>query len=72
MCLLCAADPESAGEMARRLHVLQLLALVEHPDALPPGAALRLSREIMALIAPAPGLRRYDPVRPDRATGERP
>lgn len=64
MCLLCAADPEAAGETARRVHVLQLLALVEHPDGLPEGAALRLSREIMALIASAPDLRRYDPVTP--------
>jgi hypothetical protein len=69
MCLLCAAKTEFAGEMARRLHVLRLLALVEQPDALPPDTALRLSREIMSLIGP--GLRRCDPVTPDQATGER-
>ncbi len=72
MCLLCATNTEAAGDMARRLHVLRLLALVEHPDALPPNAALRLSREIMALVGPAPGLRRCDPVAPDGVTGERP
>jgi hypothetical protein len=55
--------------MARRLHVLHLLALVEHPDALPPDAALRLSREIMSLIGP--GSRRCDPVTLEGATGER-
>ena len=49
MCMLCAADVQSAGDMERRLHVLRLLALVEHPDALPPDAALRVSREIMSL-----------------------
>jgi hypothetical protein len=72
MCLLCAADAEPARDIARRLHVLRLLALIEHPDALPPDAALRLGREIMALIGPAPGLRRCDPVTPYEATGERP
>ena len=72
MCLLCATDTDSAGEMARRLHVLRLLALVEHPDALPPDAALRLSREIMTLTGLAPGRRRCDPVAPEGVTGERP
>lgn len=50
--------------MARRAKVLQLLALVEHPDALPADAALRLGHEIMTLIRPEPGLRRCDPVAP--------
>ena len=61
MCRLCVDD---AGDraLARRAHVLQLLALVEHPDALPADAALRLGREIMALIRPELGLRRCDPV----------
>jgi hypothetical protein len=44
--------------------VLQLLALVEHPDALPADAALRLGQEIMMLIRPESGLRRCDPVAP--------
>ncbi|HEX5325294.1 MAG TPA: hypothetical protein VFW75_01370 [Acetobacteraceae bacterium] len=70
MCPLCAAKAASAGDMARRLHVLRLLALVEHPDALPADAALRLSREIMSLIGS--GLRRCDSVTPDGARGDSP
>jgi hypothetical protein len=42
MCVLCAAGPGSQT-LARRANVLQLLALVEHPDALPANAALRLA-----------------------------
>ena len=45
MCLLCA-DGLADRTRARRARVLQLLALVEHPDALPAEAALRLAREI--------------------------
>lgn len=63
MCLLCA-DGIGDRAVARRAHVLQLLALVEHPDALPADAALRLGREIMMLIRPEPGLLRCDPVAP--------
>ena len=48
------------------MHVLQLLALVEHPDALPADAALRLGGEIMALIRADRGLRRCDAVEPPR------
>ncbi len=63
MCLLCA---DGAGDraLARRAHVLQLLALVEHPDAWPAGDALRLGREIMMLLRPEPGFLRCDPVMP--------
>ncbi len=64
MCVLCEAGSGCAGDLARRARVLQLLALVEHPDALPADAALRLGREIMALMRPEPGLRRCDPVAP--------
>ncbi|GEM_PF-6627563 len=63
MCVLCAQQ-EDNGASARREHVLQLLSLVEHPDALPPDAALRLGREIMALIGAEPGLRRCEAVGP--------
>ena len=48
MCLRCAAGLDGQ-DLVRRAHVLQLLALVEHPDALPAGAALRLAREALAL-----------------------
>jgi len=64
MCSLCESGSGNDGDLARRAHVLQLLALVEHPDALPADAALRLVREIMALIRPGSGLRRCDPVAP--------
>ncbi len=48
MCLLCATGVAERN-LNRRTHMLQLLALVEHPDALPADAALRIAREILAL-----------------------
>ena len=63
MCLLCAAGSEDR-DRARRAYVLQLLALVEHPDALPPEAALRLAREILVLAQADRTGRRCDPVVP--------
>jgi hypothetical protein len=63
MCLLCAAGWEGRS-LAQRTHVLQLLALVEHPDALPAGAALRLAREVLALTQAEQAGRRCDPVAP--------
>lgn len=62
MCILCEPGSGSDESLAHRARVLQLLALVEHPDALPADAALRLGREIMTLIRPEPGLLRCDPV----------
>jgi hypothetical protein len=47
MCLLCA--PSGDRVLARRNCVLQLLALVEHPNALPADVALRLAQEILVL-----------------------
>jgi hypothetical protein len=64
MCVLCASGLGNDGELARRARMLQLLALVEHPDALPADAALRLCREIMMLASPRPGWRRCDAVAP--------
>ena len=70
MCLLCAAGSE-AKKLAGRAHVLQLLALVEHPDALPAEAALRLVREVLTLIEAEPAGRRCEAVvLPGYATGE--
>jgi hypothetical protein len=63
MCVLCQSGSGSE-DLAPRVHVLQLLALVEHPDALPADAALRLGREIMTLIRSDSGLRRCDAVAP--------
>lgn len=48
MCLLCAAGTGSPVT-ARCTRALHLLTLLEHPDALPPDAALRLAREVLAL-----------------------
>lgn len=62
MCALCAAGSSQA--QTRRTHVLQLLALIEHPDALPANAALRLGRELLALTRPDAAGRRCDPVLP--------
>jgi len=64
MCVLCAFGLGNDGDLARRARVLRLLALIEHPDALPADAGLRLGREIMALIRPESGVRRCDPVAP--------
>ena len=72
MCLLCVAGVNAAGDAARRLYVLRLLALVEHPDALPHDAALRLSQEILATIGPASLPFRCDSWPPDVAGGEGP
>jgi hypothetical protein len=63
MCMLCDSARTDA-DLARRAYVLQLLALVEHPDALPADGALRLGREIMALIRLQPALRRCDAIAP--------
>ena len=63
MCLLCASRPGDQ-ERARRANVLQLLALIEHPDALPADTALRLAREVLVLAQVAQTERRCDPVEP--------
>ena len=49
MCVLCESDAEEDALVARRQHVLQVFALLEHPDSLPTAGALRLRREIRAL-----------------------
>ena len=66
MCVLCEFGSGSNKDLARRRHLLQLLALVEHPDALPADAALRLGQEILMLLRPETGSRRCDPVGPPR------
>jgi hypothetical protein len=64
MCLRCDFGSEEQRAIARRAHVLGLLALVERPDALPPDAVLRLGREIMALIEGELPALRCDPLAP--------
>ena len=48
--------------LACRLRVLQLLALIEHPNALPPSAALRIGHELLAWTAQDAFSRRCDQV----------
>ena len=66
MCLLCAAASDDRV-LARRAHVLRLLALVEHPDALPADAALRFAQEILTLTESMQSGRRCDAVAPPAA-----
>lgn len=60
MCPHCA-DGLDHG-LARRLRVLQLLALIEHPNALPASAALRIGQELLTWIAQDRSGRRCDQV----------
>ena len=63
MCLLCgdlAGMPDAVG----RARVVQLLHLLQHPDALPTGTALRLAGEILTLAAAQRAAFRCDPVAP--------
>jgi hypothetical protein len=69
MCLLCVTGVNAAGDEVRRLYVLRLLALVEHPDALPHDTALRLGREILATMGAANLRFRCDSSPPDGAIG---
>ena len=48
-CSHCAdgLDPS----LAQRKRVLQLLALIEHPDALPAEAKIRIAQEILRWVA---------------------
>ncbi|MFC3674616.1 hypothetical protein [Ferrovibrio xuzhouensis] len=54
MCRWCDTETDETGlspeQRAQQRHVLRLLGLVEHPDALPPADALRIGQEILALL----------------------
>lgn len=63
MCLLCDAA-WGTRRLARRANVLQLLSLIEHPDALPTESALRVARQILALTEAEPADLRCAPVSP--------
>jgi hypothetical protein len=69
MCLLCAAA-SADRDLARRSHVLHLLALVEHPDALPADAALRLAQEILMMTRPGAVTCRCEAVAPPEVDDE--
>jgi hypothetical protein len=45
----CASCTDQTGGGRERLRQLHLLALLEHPEALPADLALRLARELLAL-----------------------
>ena len=66
MCLQCAAASDDR-DATRRVQVLRLLALVEHPDALPADAALRLAHEILRLTETTGSTRRCEEVAPAAA-----
>jgi hypothetical protein len=63
MCLLCTAAVDDRNP-ARRAHVLQLLALIEDPNALPADAALRLAQQILVLTQTNGAKLRCDPAVP--------
>ncbi len=53
----CACCTSSSSDGHERLRQLQLLALIEHPDALPAADALRLARELLASTDQRPAFR---------------
>jgi hypothetical protein len=53
-CARCTGNPEGGPERQRQL---QLLALLEHRDALPTVLALRLAAELLVLVDHAPAFR---------------
>ena len=59
-CPHCAdgIDPD----LARRKRVLQLLALIEHPTALPADSALRIAQELLAWTAQEGSNYQFEPV----------
>lgn len=65
MCLRCVFGPDSQDIPAQRAHVLALLALIEHPDAIPANAALRLGKEILTFVGAEPVVRRCEMVPAD-------
>lgn len=54
MCRWCDLDNPRADltpeQVAKQKQVLQLLTLVEHPDALPAQDVLRIGQQILALL----------------------
>ncbi|WP_298721757.1 hypothetical protein [uncultured Ferrovibrio sp.] len=54
MCRWCDLDASTADltpeQVAKQRQILQLLTLVEHPDALPQQDVLRIAQQIFALL----------------------
>jgi hypothetical protein len=72
MCILCASRPEGDPVRASQSSILQLLALLEHPDALPADLALRLARQLLRLTQPEHPVLRCDAVVAGAAAQARP
>jgi hypothetical protein len=53
----CARCAGGQGDTRERERQLQLLALLEHPDALPADLALRLAGELLVLVDQPPSFR---------------
>jgi hypothetical protein len=53
----CAYCTGRSGDERERLRQLQLLALIEHPAALPAENALRVARELLVRIDGRPAFR---------------
>jgi hypothetical protein len=63
MCQYCAAgSPQPRMDHARVLH---LLAMIEHPDALPAEAVLRIANELLAWVGPSQSRLRCEVVPPE-------
>ncbi len=52
MCLYCALKPDGNTTTVGQGRILQLLALLEHPDALPANLSLRLAGQLLTLTQP--------------------
>jgi hypothetical protein len=66
MCPHCANRFDR--DLGSRLRASQLLALIEHPSALPASAALRIGQELLAWAArDASGLRCDQVIAPEEA-----
>lgn len=71
MCVLCEGSPASLTILYRN-RICQMLALLEHPDALPADTALRLGRELLSLTQPDGTPRRCELVFPARPAAVEP
>jgi hypothetical protein len=68
MCRFCTARSDGYAGTAAEDRVLQLLALLEHPTALPGDLALRLAGQLLRLTQPERLILRCDAVT-EPATG---
>ncbi len=64
MCQYCA--PGASRSNADRARVLHLLAMIEHPEALPAEAALRIASDLLAWTGRPASTLRCEAVAPHR------